>query len=315
MTPTLSVLIINRNTQSLLASCLDSVNATIPPLPYEIIVVDNGSTDASLGFVRSLGASVHLIRNHTNLGYAKAVNQAITVATGKYLLILNTDITLTETAVAQLVEFMAHTPDAGIAGGQLLNPDGSNQNSIAPYPSLITELIGKSFLRLVFPGKYYHKHFSFKTPVAIDSLVGAAILVRKEAIDKVGNLDERFFFYFEETDWCKRFVTQGYKIYFLPKVQIIHKQGQSIPGEQKLRGRIEYAISRYLYFKKYFSPLSRLILRIGLIVKLIVELVTNIIFGLITLFLIPAVRNRLKIAGAVLYWHLCGCPIIWGLRG
>lgn len=194
MTPIVTVIIINRNTRPLLAVCLDTIQKTIPPLIYETIVVDNGSTDESVAFLLSLGSQIHLVRNEQNLGYAKAVNQAIEIAIGKYLLILNTDIMLAENAVAQFIEFIEKTPDAGMVGGQLLNSDGSNQNSIAPFPTLITELIGKSLLRFFYSKKYYHKTYTFKIPVAVDSLVGAAFLVRKEAIDTVGKMDERFSF-------------------------------------------------------------------------------------------------------------------------
>lgn len=314
MTPIVTVIIINRNTRPLLAVCLDTIQKTIPPLIYETIVVDNGSTDESVAFLLSLGSQIHLVRNEQNLGYAKAVNQAIEIAIGKYLLILNTDIMLAENAVAQFIEFIEKTPDAGMVGGQLLNSDGSNQNSIAPFPTLITELIGKSLLRFFYSKKYYHKTYTFKIPVAVDSLVGAAFLVRKEAIDTVGKMDERFFFYFEETDWCKRFIQQGYKIYFIPSVRIYHKQGQSLYPSRIINGRIEYAISRYLYFSKHFSPVTRIILRIGLMIKLTVELITNLVFGIITLFFIQSNRSRLSKASAVFYWHLHGCPPNWGLR-
>ena len=313
MTPAVSVIIVNRNTQPLLAACLDGVQKTIPPLVYETIVVDNGSTDGSIAFLQSLEPQLRLIWNEQNLGFAKAVNQAIDVASGKYLLILNTDIVLTETAVAKFVEFMENTSDAGMVGGQLLNSDGSNQNSIAPFPSLTTELMNKSLLRIFNPRKYYHKHIADKNPMAVDSLVGAAFLVRKEVIDIVGKVDERFFFYFEETDWCKRFGEKGYKIYFIPTICIYHKQGQSLTAPLKIRGRIEYAISRYRYFRKHYSPGTQMILRIGLIVKLVIELISNLLFGLLSLYLVQSVRKRLKILSMLLYWHLRGCPPDWGL--
>ncbi|MDI6784575.1 MAG: glycosyltransferase family 2 protein [bacterium] len=313
MTPTISVIIINRNTQPLLATCLEAVQKTIPPLVFETIVVDNGSTDENIAFLQSLKPQIKLIRNEKNLGFAKAVNQAIEVASRKYLLILNTDIILTENAVAYFVEFMENTPDAGMVGGQLLNSDGSNQNSIAPFPSLVTELMNKSLLRRFNPKKYYHKNVVYKNPITVDSLVGAAFLVQKEAIDIVGKMDERFFFYFEETDWCKRFVKNGYKIYFIPTVRIYHKQGQSLTASLKIRGRIEYAISRYRYFKKHFSPGMQSILRIGLMVKLIIELISNILIGLFSFYLMQSVRNRFKTAFILFFWHLRGCPPDWGL--
>ncbi|MCX7918698.1 MAG: glycosyltransferase family 2 protein [bacterium] len=313
MRPTISVIIVNRNTQPLLAECLAAVDTTIPPMTYETIVVDNGSRDGSVPFLKSREPQVRLIENKRNTGFAHAVNQAISVATGVYLLILNTDIILPATAVASMVTFMEQTPDAGIIGGQLLNTDGTNQQSIAPYPSLATELLNKSILRLLFPKKYYHKNSVYQAPVAVETLVGAAVLVRKTSIERIGLMDERFFLYFEETDWCRRFNQAGEKVYFLPTVKIEHKQGQSTPPSLKIRAQIEYYISRYKYFNKYHSTPTQILLYWGLITKLIVEIISNFLVSCVTLFLVKSSQNKMKTSWSILRWHWQGRPQNAGL--
>ncbi len=198
----LSIIIVNRNTKELLLACIESVYATAPPLSFELLLVDNASSDGSVVDVRHSFPDIRCIENDRNLGFAKANNIAIRQAQGRYVVLLNTDTVLTPLALATIVDFMDRNQKVAICGGQLLNGDGSLQNSIANVPTLATELLNKSLLRLLFPKRYPGKESRFNHPVEVESVVGACMVVAREAIDRVGLLDEAYFFFFEETDWC-----------------------------------------------------------------------------------------------------------------
>jgi GT2 family glycosyltransferase len=226
----LSVIIVNWNTRDLLCQCLDSLTQKLEGVEMEILVVDNGSRDGSVAAVRKKSPGVRLIENSVNLGFAKANNQALSVSKGRYLLLLNPDAQAKDEAIPKMLFFMETHPEAGVVGAQLLNADESKQNSIANFPSLATELLNKSLLRWFFPEKFPGKETDYPDPVEVDSVIGACMLVRREAMEQVGLLDEKFFLFLEETDWCYRMKKAGWKIYHIPQAEVLHFQG-------KVRGR------------------------------------------------------------------------------
>jgi len=180
---------------------------------------------------------VKLIENETNTGFGYANNQALRIMQGRFAVLLNSDAVLKENSVKRLLAFMTTTPRAGIAGVQLLNDDGSRQNSIDNFPSSETEIFNKSILRLFFPGKYPSKNMSYKDPIEVDSVIGACMMVRKEAIGDVGVFDEDYFIFLEETDWCFRMNKKGWKVYHVPDAevftfQVTAKRGR--PGDLRL---------------------------------------------------------------------------------
>ena len=162
--PDLSVIIVNWNTRELLLNCLDSFYRTVKGLTFEIFVVDNGSDDGSADSVRRAYPEIELIQNQRNLGFARANNEALRKSTGRYALLLNTDVILTDGAVESLVEFMDRNPTVGIAGGQLINVDGSKQNSFDNFPSLAAEGLNKSLLRMSFSEKIFKKASQIQLP-------------------------------------------------------------------------------------------------------------------------------------------------------
>ena len=200
----LSINIVSWNTKEYLLPCIDSILQEKGSIPMEIIVIDNGSRDRSGEEVKRQFPGIHLIENGRNLGFAKAVNQGLRVSSGRYLLLLNPDTQLRQGAIENLVSFMGRHAEAGIAGAQLLNEDGSKQNSIANFPSLATELLNKSVLRRVFPRRFPGRDRVYPEPIEVDSVIGACMMVRREALDQVGFLDEDYFLFLEETDWCYR---------------------------------------------------------------------------------------------------------------
>lgn len=302
----LSILIVNFNTRDLLRNCLDSVRKTVRDLSYEIIVVDNASRDASAEMVHREFPGVFLIANSENRGFGAANNQGLAVMRGEYALLLNSDAVLAEQAVSELVSFMRKTPGAGMACGQLLNADGSKQNSIAPFPSFWTLLLNLPLLEILFPKRYPSKRYAHPAPLEVDSGIGACLLVRKEALRSVGLFDERYFFFFEETDWALRMKAAGWKVFHVPSARIYHLQGQSIGGD--IASRIEFYRSRYRFIRKW-SPAGRAYFLSALIVlRLWVNWLLTCLAVFLTLGLSRKLREKSLVYSRLLLWHLPGRP-------
>jgi GT2 family glycosyltransferase len=309
----LSIIIVNWNTKDLLLQCLESVYQTIKRIEMEVFVVDNGSIDGSIAAAKERFQEVKFIQNEINLGFARANNQALSLAKGRYLLLLNPDTQVKKGAIERLISFMDTHPEAGGAGAQLLNSDGSRQNSIANFPSLATELLNKSLLRWFFPSVFPGKERNYPEPIEVDSVIGACMVVKRDAIEPVGLLDEGYFLFLEETDWCYRMKRTGWKIYHVPQAEIYHFQGKGVEMEKK-KARVEYYRSLYRFFKKNRGRLQWFILLIGSVIKLVVELVFMGIASLFTFFTIKKWKNKLSIYAYLMWWHLKGCPKGMGLK-
>ena len=309
----LSIIIVNWNTKDLLLQCLESVYQTMKRIEMDIFVVDNGSIDGSIAAAKERFSEVKFIQNEMNLGFAGANNQALRLAMGKYLLLLNPDTQVKKGAIDRLISFMDAHPEAGGAGAQLLNSDGSKQNSIANFPSLATELLNKSLLRWLFPKAFPGKERNYLEPIEVDSVIGACMIVKREAVEQVGLLDEDYFLFLEETDWCYRIKRAGWKIYHVPHSEIYHFQGKGVEIEKK-KARVEYYHSRYHFFKKNRGSLQWFILLIGSVMKLVFELVFMGILCLLTSFRIEKWRRRFSLYTYLMWWHLKGCPKGMGLR-
>ena len=249
---------------------------------------------------------VTLIRNSSNLGFAAANNQALKIMRGRYAVLLNTDTVLVEGAVSNLMDFMESSPEAAMACGQLLNADGSKQNSIAKFPDLLNIIIGSPLLEYLFPRYYPSKRYDHKNPVEIDSGIGACLIVRKKSIDEVGLLDERYFFFFEETDWALQMKKAGWKIFFVPTALIYHLQGQSVG--HNISSRILFYRSRYKYFQKWNVPLYNVFVRTIIFSRLAVNWIFNLLIFAVMLGLNKRTGDRLRVYSKLIAWHLKGCP-------
>ncbi len=224
----LSILIVSWNTVALLAQCLESIYANPPDNDFEVWVVDNASTDPSVQMVRQRFPQVRLLANKTNLGFAGANNQAIRQSTGKYVLLLNPDTEVKPGALTELVDFMETQPEAGAAGSQLLNPDGSLQPSCYPAPTLSRELWRLFHLDRLRPyGRYHMASWDLNMPRQVDVVQGAALILRREALDQIGLMDEQYFMYSEELDLCYRLQKGGWRLYWVPQSKVVHYGGQS----------------------------------------------------------------------------------------
>lgn len=300
----LSVIIVNWNTRQLLLDCLDSVFSRIDP-DFEVWLVDNGSSDGSVEAVAESHPSVRIVRNERNLGFAAANNKALREMNGRYALLLNTDTVLDGNAVGILHGFLENHPDAAMACGQLLNGDGSLQRSTAAFPSLLSLLCGEPLLEFLFPSRYPGRRRQCGHPIEVDSCIGACMMVRKAAIDSVGLLDERYFFFFEETDWALRMKRSGWRVFFVPAARIYHLQGQSVG--HSIGSRIYYYKYRYAYFRKWYPVLYPLIFSV-LGVRLFFNLALNAAGAVCTLGLHAKMRKKTAIYARLVAWHLRGCP-------
>lgn len=243
----LSILIVSWNTRDMLAQCLASVAAHPPEGEYEVIVVDNASADGSAAMVRADFPAVALLENVDNPGFAGANNQAIARSRGRYLLLLNPDTVVEAEALAALVAFMDAQPDAGAAGALLLNADGSLQLSCHPSPTLFREVCQLFHLDGLYPlANYRMADWPRDTPRPVETARGAALIVRREVIERVGPLDASYFMYSEEVDWCLRIRRAGWRIYWVPQSRVVHYGSQSTRQVaaamfvQLYRGKLHY---------------------------------------------------------------------------
>lgn len=307
-----SVIIVTRNTCALTRAAIQSVLDSQDSLAKEIFVVDNGSTDETTAVLSAEFPAIHLIPSKTNLGFARACNSAARQACGEFLLLLNSDARLHPGALAESVAWMHAHADCAVIGAQLFSTDGSRQNSIANFPTLATELLNKSLLRRLWPEKYPGKERAPAAPIDVETVVGAFMFIRKSVWQALGGLDERFFFFFEETDFCLQASRKGFRIVHLPAIHVWHDQGQTAK-QISVGARIEYWRSRYLYFAKNHAALTRSLLVAGLWPRLLTDFVVTGLLTLATGGRNLRWRSRWRIYSALVGWHLCGCPEERGL--
>jgi N-acetylglucosaminyl-diphospho-decaprenol L-rhamnosyltransferase len=265
----LSVVIVSWNVRDLLRQCLSTV-ANPSPLNLEVIVVDNASADDSVDMLRAEFPAVQLRVNPDNLGFPAANNQGIAAAQGRYVLLLNSDTEVLGDGLATMVAFADAHPDVGVIGPQLLNPDGSVQSSRRRLPTLATAFFESTWLQPYAPRRLLERYYVLDQPdgatLDVDWVKGAALMARREAIEQVGLLDEGFFMYSEELDWCRRFREAGWRVVYLPTAQIVHHEGKS--SEQVLPARhIHFQTSKVRYFCKYHGRVVAEALRLFLLVN------------------------------------------------
>ncbi len=266
--PDLSIIIVNWNVRDLLRRCLHSILARPHPCSLEVIVVDNGSTDGSAEMVRTEFPQVCLIANPDNRGFTAANNQGLTVARGRYVLLLNPDTEVVGDALETMVTFADAHSDVGVVGPQLLNPDGTVQSSRRRFPTLATALFESTWLQPYAPRRLLARYYVLDRPddevQDVDWVTGAALMARREAVEQVGPLDEGFFMYSEELDWCRRFRAAGWRVVYLPTARVIHHEGKS--SEQVLPARhIHFQTSKIRYFRKYHGLAAAEVLRLVLL--------------------------------------------------
>ncbi|WP_018291092.1 glycosyltransferase family 2 protein [Verrucomicrobium sp. 3C] len=309
--PLVSIIIVTRNTRNLLREAIRSVEGSRIAFETELILVDNGSTDGTAEEIPLAFPKAVYLHSSRNLGFAAAVDRAAERSRGKYLLLLNSDARLEPDALERAIRWMEANPQCGVAGAQLRNENGCLQNSIANFPSLWTELGNKALLRRFFPSRFPGKERPADHPAAVDSVIGAFFLTRADLWLRLRGMDEGFFFFLEETDFCYRARQAGFLVYHLPNVHVWHGKGRSAAASPAA-ARIEYWRSRYRYFALHAPRSHQICLRIALPIRLVAELAGDLLVFPFQQAR-PRVRERLRIRWSLLLWHLAGKPERMGL--
>lgn len=275
----LSIIIVSYNTKILLRQCIDSIRLFSYGFSYEIIIVDNSSQDGSAEMIRSEYPDISLISNIGNMGFAKANNQGIKIAKGNNILLLNSDTILLNNCLKEILSFVNKRHDVGVVGCKVLNNDKTLQYSSYHRPNLLTEVMfyTKEIINGFWdPINYYRnmKYWNHDTIKIVDTISGCFLWIRKEVFDGVGLLDENFFMYYEDAEFCRRVKSKSkYAICYYPKAGIIHLGGMSTNKLDNNSIRLNYKSALYYFYKcdgvntaKVFDILCNVIWRIEIIV-------------------------------------------------
>jgi GT2 family glycosyltransferase len=260
--PEVAAILVNYNAGGELARALRSIADEWAGRSWEAVVVDNASIDGSADSVEAFAPAARLVRNATNVGFARGVNQGLAASTAPLVLIMNPDCRIMAGAIGELRTVLEAHPDCAIAGPRILNPDGSVQGSARGDPNMLTGLFGRTaVLRRVVPFLPAAKRNvvtgeairSGDASVEVDWLSGACMLARRDALEKVRGFDERFFLYWEDADLCRRLRAAGYHVRYVPGATAIHRVGQSSRTARAFAIR-EFHKSAYLYYATHVAP-------------------------------------------------------------
>jgi GT2 family glycosyltransferase len=257
----LSIVIVSFNTKELTKRCLESILDDKKNNGVIIVVVDNKSTDGSIKMLRNLWKehkNILLIENSANLGFSKAVNIGMEKVGRDFVLLLNSDTIVKKGAINKLLKFARKKSDAGIVGGRLINKDGSIQGSCYNFPTVSNAI--KEYV-LGIKGSFEKFAPKGKMPVSVDCLVMAAYLITPKAFGSVGKLDEKYYIYYEDIDYCRRVCDAGLKVYYLPTAEAIHEHGASGQGAKKQRERLIESSKIYHGLLKHY--LINTIIKVG----------------------------------------------------
>jgi GT2 family glycosyltransferase len=255
-----SFIIVSWNARDFLVQCLDSLFAQADCYPMEVIVVDNASTDGSVGTLERRFPQVRLIVNSTNLGFAKANNLGILASSGQYVCLVNSDVRMLPCCIHRLVEYCEEHPEVGMVGPRVIGGDGKLQRSCRGFPSVWNMFCRALALDVMFPQcriftGYSLWHWPQDSLRPVDILSGCFWLVRRQALARVGMLDESFFMYGEDMDWCKRFRNHGWRAVFVPAAEAIHYGGAS-SANAPMRFYVERHRADLRYWQKHHSSLA-----------------------------------------------------------
>lgn len=253
------VIIVNYKSTDFLYNSLKSLSYAMKNIPARISVQNNDTKDG-LECVKAMFPDVEFARNKYNMGFAKAINRALEKSDSKYIVLINPDTVVKNGFFESVLDYMENNPEVGIVGPKILCNDGSVQGSARSFPNILSACFGRtSILTRLFPNNPISKANILttccdgKTPIEVDWLSGACLVVRRDALNEVGSLDERFFMYWEDVDWCKRMWTKGWKIVYYPKATITHYVGGS--SEKRIyQSVLEFHKSAYYFSNKHMKP-------------------------------------------------------------
>ncbi|MBX3058779.1 MAG: glycosyltransferase family 2 protein [Anaerolineae bacterium] len=298
LTPDMSIVLVCWNNKAYLEPCLNSIYEGGLRSSFDIVVVDNGSTDGSQAMLREKFPEVIIIQNDHNVGLGKASNQGIEAMSGRHILLLNNDTVVNGPSLDAMVDFLDQHSDVGAVGGQLLNADGTVQACYNDFPDLVEDfLISTRLGEMLRPG--YPANVTDKEVRSVDWMGSACLMVRRQALDTVGLLDEEYFIYGDETDLQYRLKKAGWKNYYLPQVTTIHYGGRSMNrwGRRKMVYR-----GHMLFYQKNYGPLRTLALRILLGSLSLLKL---LVWGMAFLFSAKREQAKKEISSNVDVVKLC----------
>ena len=258
--PALSIIIVNYNGGTLLDQCLESIFASPPAFGFEVVLVDNGSTDGSSDRVEAAFPAVRMLRCGANLGLAKAFNRGLALASGRHLLSLDSDTRVFPGTLEALVRHLDNAPGVGVAGGWLLNPDLTPQKTARRKPGALNAVFGRrSLITRLAPNNPISRRYLMddmltrEEPFEVDWVSTAALMARREAVERVGGLDEEFFVYWVDADWCARIRAAGWTIDAVPRARVIHDENLKKGRRTRRRTRmiLDFHRGAYLYYRKH----------------------------------------------------------------
>lgn len=294
----LSIIIVSWNVREDLLTCLHSIEENKPSHTFEVIIIDNASTDGTVEAVTKDFPEVITIVNSENRGFAAANNQGIGKSLGQYLLLLNPDTIVHSHSLDILIKFMEYNNDVGACGPKLLNNNGTTQPSARRFPTFRGALYRYTVFRFlhIFKSEYKKwlmKDFKHDKQMDVDQVMGAALMVRRSVIDKVGGMDESFFMYYEEVDLCYRIKQAGWRIIFIPEAVIIHSGGRST-GQIPVTKRIVMLTSLLAFLRKHHGKFATGMFNCVFKPAIILRDVCNIVEGAVTYMFAVLVLNRIR---------------------
>jgi GT2 family glycosyltransferase len=295
--PRFSFIIVSYNTLALTRAAVASIVRHAANFSHEIILVDNHSTDNSVPNLRQEFPQLKIIAFEENRGFAAANNAGAKIAGGEWLILMNSDAKLFVDTTSSVDDLLCRHPEIDVLGGQLLNPDGSLQTSVI----------------------LNHRAFRFEELhqkeelVEVHSIIGAFMVVRRELWLKLGGMDEGFFFYGEETDFCRRATNAGAVVRWSPRFRVLHHRGGSVK-EGNLRATVEFRASVHHLWRKEMSE-REYRFKVGVeVIRFFLHVAWYFSLSLLTGFLLRSSTGQLRKYAYLLNWHLRGCPAGWGLR-
>lgn len=263
----LTIVIVNYKVRELVRRLLLSLYASTHGVSFEVVVVDNASSDGVGELLAREFADVSFIANNRNFGFAAACNQAISTARGRHILLLNPDTELFEDAASALVRFADAHPEAGVVGPKILNADRTLQRSVLALPTPASQAAVMLKLHHLFPRlpavrRYFQKDFAYEKTQPAGQVIGAAFLISQNALATVGLLDPRYFIWFEEVDYCKRVKDSGLEVWFLAEAAVIHHGGQSFAQLLPTKKQRYFNASLARYMRKHFGIAAWILMNI-----------------------------------------------------
>jgi GT2 family glycosyltransferase len=309
-----SIIIVSWNTCDVLRGCLRSILEETRDVSFEIIVIDNASRDDSAAMVRNEFPVAKIIENSDNRGFAAANNQGIRVASGRYILLLNPDTVILKSAICRCVAYADHHPDVGVVGCQVLEDDRRIQRTGFSFPGPWNLFLTVSGLSRAFPnsrlfGRPELGWWGRNSEQDLDVVSGMFMLVRHEAIEQVGLLDEDYFVYTEEADWCYRFFRAGWRRVFTPCAQIVHLDGGSKSTSQvSVKMFVQIQKSTMIYFRKHLGLGAWLAAKIVYVVSNSARAAIWFLSSIVTRN--PSLRRKSAAAAAAVRFHVLGTEVV-----